>query len=66
MRTIREFVLGVVLVPTCFSILWFGVLGGIGFFTVLHTDTPILDVVVFAFVGALIWLYLHDEDGSGE
>ena len=30
-RTIREFILGVVLVPTVFSILWFGVFGGMGF-----------------------------------
>ena len=44
-RTIREFVLGVVLVPTVFSILWFGVFGGIGFFAVLHTEAPILEVV---------------------
>ena len=44
-RTIREFVLGVVLVPTVFSILWFGVFGGIGFFAALRTETPILAVV---------------------
>lgn len=44
-RTIREFVLGVVLVPTVFSILWFGIFGGIGFYAVLHTDAPILEVV---------------------
>ena len=44
-RTIREFVHGVVLVPTVFSILWFGVFGGVGFYGVLHTDAPILDVV---------------------
>ncbi|HBH28304.1 MAG: BCCT family transporter [Desulfofustis sp. PB-SRB1] len=31
-RTIREFLLGVLLVPTCFSILWFGVFGGVGFY----------------------------------
>jgi glycine betaine transporter len=31
-RTIREFLAGVLLVPTVFSILWFGVFGGIGFF----------------------------------
>jgi glycine betaine transporter len=30
-RTIREFLSGVLLVPTGFSILWFGVLGGMGF-----------------------------------
>jgi glycine betaine transporter len=31
-RTIREFLMGVLLVPTMFSIFWFGVFGGIGFF----------------------------------
>lgn len=31
-RTIREFVLGVVMVPSAFSIVWFGALGGAGIF----------------------------------
>jgi glycine betaine transporter len=31
-RTIREFLLGVLLVPTTFSIFWFGVFGGMGFY----------------------------------
>ena len=44
-RTIREFLCGVILVPTAFSILWFGVFGGVGFFGVLRADVPILDVV---------------------
>jgi glycine betaine transporter len=44
-RTIREFILGVVLVPTVFSILWFGVFGGMGFYEALRNDTPIVDVV---------------------
>ncbi len=43
-RTIREFICGVILVPTAFSILWFGVFGGTGFFGVLR-GVPILDVV---------------------
>ena len=30
-RTIREFVLGVILVPTVFSVMWFGVFGGAAF-----------------------------------
>jgi glycine betaine transporter len=34
-RTIREFVLGVLLAPTGFSILWFSILGG----TALHQET---------------------------
>ncbi|MEM7404770.1 MAG: BCCT family transporter [Pseudomonadota bacterium] len=44
-RTIREFIVGVMVVPTLFSILWFGVFGGIGFYSALNTDLPILEVV---------------------
>ena len=44
-RTIREFLAGVILVPTAFSILWFGVFGGVGFHAALRDDVPILDVV---------------------
>ncbi len=43
-RTIREFILGVILGPTLFSVLWFGVFGSMGFFTALNTDLPILDI----------------------
>jgi glycine betaine transporter len=44
-RTIREFLCGVILVPTAFSILWFGVFGGVGFYGVLELQKPVLDVV---------------------
>jgi glycine betaine transporter len=44
-RTIREYLLGVMLVPTFFSIFWFGVFGSAGFFGVLRLDAPILEVV---------------------
>ena len=44
-RTIREFVCGVILVPTAFSILWFGVFGGVGFHGILELELPILEVV---------------------
>jgi glycine betaine transporter len=44
-RTIKEFLLGVVLVPTIFSIFWFGVFGSIGFYGALETDVAILEVV---------------------
>jgi glycine betaine transporter len=47
-RTIREFLLGVVLVPSLFSLFWFGVFGGIGFYGVLHTELPVLDVATKA------------------
>jgi len=33
-RTIRQFLVGVLLAPTCFAIMWFGVFGGMGFFEV--------------------------------
>jgi glycine betaine transporter len=44
-RTIREYILGVILVPTFFSIFWFGVFGSVGFFEVLKLDASILEVV---------------------
>lgn len=44
-RTIREFIFGVILVPTIFSILWFGVFGGVGFHSVLKMNAPLLEVV---------------------
>ena len=44
-RTIREFICSVVIVPTAFSILWFGVFGSIGFHAALQTNLPIVDVV---------------------
>ena len=44
-RTIREYLLGVMLVPTFFSIFWFGVFGSAGFFGVLRLDAQILEVV---------------------
>ena len=44
-RTIREYILGVILVPTFFSILWFGVFGSVGFYEVLKLDATILEIV---------------------
>ncbi|MEM7222088.1 MAG: BCCT family transporter [Pseudomonadota bacterium] len=44
-RTIREFILGVVLVPSLFSVFWFGVFGGLGFHEMLRDDVPLLHVV---------------------
>ncbi|PYG25467.1 BCCT family transporter [Pelagimonas varians] len=43
-RTIREFVLGVVFVPTVFSIFWFGAFGGIGLFDSLRNDGALLEI----------------------
>jgi glycine betaine transporter len=44
-RTIREYILGVILVPTIFSIFWFGVFGSIGFYGALRVNEAILEVV---------------------
>lgn len=44
-RTIREFIMGVVLVPTAFSVVWFGVFGGMGFYQALRTELAIVEVV---------------------
>lgn len=54
-RTIREFLIGVIVAPTLFSIMWFGVFGGLGLFDVLRQDGSIsvinrenLDATTFA------------------
>ena len=47
-RTIREFIIGVWLVPTVFSIFWFGVFGSMGFFQAINAPAGaanILEVV---------------------
>ncbi|WP_394688416.1 BCCT family transporter [Hoeflea sp.] len=43
-RTIREFMLGVLVVPSVFSLIWFGAFGGIGIFDVLRNDGTLLTV----------------------
>ncbi|KIC47240.1 glycine/betaine ABC transporter [Ruegeria sp. ANG-S4] len=43
-RTIREFLTGVIIAPTLFSIFWFGVFGGIGVFDVLQGNGQLLEV----------------------
>lgn len=54
-RTIREFLIGVIVAPTLFSILWFGVFGGLGFFDALRQEGALsavnsenLDATTFA------------------
>ena len=44
-RTVREFIIGVILGPTVFSMLWFGIFGGAGFYAVLQGGSEIMDVV---------------------
>ncbi len=54
-RTIREFLAGVILAPTLFSIFWFGVFGGLGFFDTFRVEGALsavnresLDATTFA------------------
>ncbi len=44
-RTIREYLLGVVLVPTLFSVFWFGAFGAMGFFELQNGNLALLEVV---------------------
>ena len=44
-RTIREFILGVLFVPTLFSVIWFGVFGGSGLYEELFGDGGIVRLV---------------------
>ena len=43
-RTIREFVTVVILVPSAFSMLWFGIFGGIGFYDMIHGEGSVAQV----------------------
>jgi len=45
-RTIREFVMGVVFVPSLFSLFWFGIFGGIGFFGVSEGESGLVEMAV--------------------
>lgn len=54
-RTIRDFLVGVIVAPTLFSVFWFGVFGGIGFFDAFRADGELsvvnrenLDATTFA------------------
>ena len=57
-RTIREFCLGVILVPTLFSMLWFAVFGGTGFYIEMFGGGGLKELIfedatkaLFAFLG---------------
>jgi glycine betaine transporter len=43
-RTIREFLVGVIVAPTLFSVFWFGVFGTIGFSDALRGDGTLLSL----------------------
>lgn len=43
-RTIREFLTGVIIAPTLFSVVWFGVFGSVGIYDVLDGSGHLLEV----------------------
>ncbi len=55
-RTVREFIFGVLFVPTLFSIIWFGVFGSVGLYGALRTDLPVLQVVAEDFNRSTFYL----------
>ncbi|MCA9664229.1 MAG: BCCT family transporter [Myxococcales bacterium] len=56
-RTIRQFVAGVLLVPTVFSVLWFAVLGGTGVHEQLHGGGQLAAMVAKDVTAALFALF---------
>jgi len=56
-RTIREFMVGVVLVPTMFSMLWFAVFGGSGFYIEFYGPGGLADLVFEDVTKALFALF---------
>jgi len=58
-RTIREYILGVVFVPTVFAIFWFGVFGSIGFYGKLVGHIDVLKVVETDFNSTMFFVLKH-------
>ncbi|MCF7978302.1 MAG: BCCT family transporter [Chromatiaceae bacterium] len=56
-RTIREFMLGVVLIPSLFSMLWFATFGGAGIFVELQGSGGLADLVYDDVTKALFALF---------
>jgi glycine betaine transporter len=58
-RTIREFMVGVILIPTMFSMLWFATFGGAGFFIEFYGSGGIADLVFEDVTKALFALFTY-------
>ena len=58
-RTIREYLLGVICVPTLFVIFWFGIFGGIGFYGQFEGNEDVLQVVQTNFNGVTFFVLKH-------
>ena len=58
-RTIREFMVGVVLIPTMFSMLWFATFGGAGFYIEFEGPGGLADLVFEDVTKALFALFTY-------
>jgi glycine betaine transporter len=58
-RTIREFMVGVVLIPTMFSMLWFAAFGGAGFYIEFNGPGGLADLVFEDVTKALFALFTY-------
>ena len=56
-RTIREFILGVIFVPTVFSLLWFAILGGAGLYSEMTGQSGLSNIVKRDLTLALFTLF---------
>ena len=58
-RSIREFLIGVVCLPTLFSLLWFGIFGGTGLYLQMFGGGGYGALVLSDVTGALFGLFAH-------
>ncbi len=58
-RTIREYLLGVIGVPTLFAIFWFGIFGSLGFYGQFVGHKDVLQVVHTNFNGVTFFVLQH-------
>ena len=63
-RTIREFCVGVILVPTLFSMLWFAVFGGAGFYIEMFGGGG-LQEIIFEDATKALFAFLEYFPGAG-
>ena len=64
-RTVREFVAGVILVPTLVTFVWFAVLGGTALYTELSGDSTLLNADGTVDVEASLFTLLQSLPGGG-
>lgn len=64
-RTIREFVIGVLLIPTGFTLIWMGFMGNAGLYTVLHEGNQALVQAVQGDSSMALFVFLKSLPFTG-